>query len=184
MAEAAERQEWLAYDEASAEWVLEKLTKLDMEEQNIRAQHRKMVEKYNRWRDAQLTEISNSKHRLQEKLKPWLDEQLAGSKKKSVTLPSGRIGYNPAKEVWNINGVVADASNADLLKFVKNGYCEFIKQSETVKWGEFKKTLTVSKDGTVYTKEGEPIEGMEVINIPPEMYVKLTGEPIATPVKE
>ena len=183
MAEAAEKQEWLGYDEASAEWVLEQITKLDIEEQTIRSQHRKMIERYNRWLDAQLSEINNSKLRLQEKLKPWMDEQLAGSRKKSVTLPSGRIGYGQSKEVWSLNGVVADANNEALLNFVKNGHSEFIKHTETVKWGDFKKTLRVTETGTVCTKDGEIIEGMEVVKQPPEMYVKLTGEPIATSVE-
>ena len=60
-----------------------------------------------------------------------------------------------------------------LKAFVKESAPEFIETKETVKWGEFKKTLTATEDGRYITADGEIVDGVTFEEKPDVFYSKL-----------
>jgi len=48
-----------------------------------------------------------------------------------------------------------------------------VKVQESVRWGDYKKTLHVMEDGRVATADGQIIEGMTVAKGAPSFYVEV-----------
>ena len=66
-----------------------------------------------------------------------------------------------------------EATTPALLAFVKQDDDSFVKVQESVRWGDYKKTLTVMEDGRVATSDGQIIEGMTVTKGAPSFYVEV-----------
>ena len=106
-------------------------------------------------------------------LRPWVEEKLAGGKKKSVKLPSGTVGFRAGTGTYKFGEEKVTATNAELLAFVKNDDASFIKVEESVRWGDYKKTLNVTDDGKVVSANGEVIPDMTYTEGEPTFYVKV-----------
>jgi len=61
----------------------------------------------------------------------------------------------------------------DMVAFVKENDDSFVKVQESVRWGDYKKTLNEMKDGRVATSDGQIIEGMTVTQDAPSFYVEV-----------
>lgn len=64
-----------------------------------------------------------------------------------------------------------DSDNEVFKEFVRRTAPEYIKTVETVRWGDYKKTLKAS-DGVVVDANGEVVEGILCKAVPPKFSVK------------
>lgn len=168
-----EKERFTVTDEASAEWCLEKLEENAKARALIDEQYKSMIARYEKWRADALAEIEGSDAHLKSLLEPWVTEKLADGKKKSVKLPSGRVGFRTGGETWKMGAEKIEATTPALLVFVKENDGSFVKVQESVRWGDYKKTLNVMEDGRVTTSDGQIIEGMTVTKGAPSFYVEV-----------
>ena len=171
--EAQEKERFEVTDESSAEWVLEKLAEKAAERQKVEEQYQKMIARYEKWRADSLEKLDSDEAYFNQLLAPWAAEQLEGTKKKSITLPSGRVGFRAGSKAFMLNGEKVASTNPSLLEFVKGADSSFIETKESVKWGEYKKTLKVADDGQVVTADGEIVPDMSVEVGPARFYVEV-----------
>ena len=169
-----EKERFTVHDEASAEWCLEKLEENAKARALIEEQYKHMIERYEKWRADALAEIEGSDLYLKGLLQPWVTEKIADGKKKSVKLPSGRVGFRAGGETRKMGEDKIEATTPALLAFVKENDDSFVKVQESVRWGDYKKTLHVMEDGRVATADGQIIEGMTVTKGEPSFYVEVT----------
>ena len=169
----AEKERFAVTDEASAEWCLEKLEENEKARALIDEQYKQMTARYEKWRADALAELDGSDAYLKGLLLPWAQEKVADGKKKSVKLPSGRVGFRAGGEIWKMGDEKVEATTPALLAFVKENDDSFVKVQESVRWGDYKKTLNVMKNGRVATSDGQIIEGMTVTQGAPSFYVEV-----------
>ena len=170
-----EKERFTVHDEASAEWCLEKLEENEKARALIEEQYQQMTARYEKWRADAIAEIEGSDAHLKSLLEPWAAEKIADGKKKSVKLPSGVIGFRAGGEIWKMGDEKVEATTPALLAFVKENDDSFVAVKETVRWGDYKKTLKEMKDGRVATSDGQIIEGMTVTQGAPSFYVNIEG---------
>ena len=171
----AEKERFAVTDEASAEWCLEKMEENAKARALIEDQYKQMIARYEKWRADALAEIESSDAYLKGLLLPWAQEKVADGKKKSVKLPSGRVGFRAGGETWKMGDEKIEATTPALLAFVKGNDRSFVAVKESVRWGDYKKTLRVMEDGRVATSDGQIIEGMTVTKGEPSFYVNIEG---------
>lgn len=169
-----EKERFTVTNEASAEWCLEKLEENAKARALIDEQYKQMISRYEKWRADALAEIEGSDAHLKSLLEPWAAEKIADGKKKSVKLPSGRVGFRAGGETWKMGAEKIEATTPALLAFVKENDDSFVAVKESVRWGDYKKTLNVMEDGRVTTSDGQIIEGMTVTKGAPSFYVEVT----------
>lgn len=168
-----EKEPFTVTDEASAEWCLEKMEENKKARALIDEQYKQMTARYEKWRADALAEIDGSDAHLKGLLAPWTAQKIADGKKKSVKLPSGVIGFRNGAQEWKMGDEKAAATNAALLAFVKGDDDSFVEVKESVRWGDYKKTLRVMDDGRVVSATGQIIEGMTVTQGAPSFYVEV-----------
>ena len=164
MSENAEKKRFEVTDEASAEWVLEKLEENAKARALIDEQYQRMLARHEAWRTEALKELDDNDAYFHGLLRPWAEAKLAGGKKKSVKLPSGTVGFRAGSGTYKLGDEKVTATSAKLLAFVKNDDASFIKVEESVRWGDYKKTLHVEVIPDMTYTEGEP-----------SFYVKVTS---------
>jgi bacteriophage Mu gam like protein len=168
-----EKERFTVTDEASAEWCLEKLEENAKARKLVNDQFAEMVYRYEKWKSDSLQELNRSDEYLKGLLQTWAVEKLADGKKKSVKLPSGVIGFRAGGKTWKMGDEKIEATTPALLAFVKENDDSFVKVQESVRWGDYKKTLNEMKDGRVATSDGQIIEGMTVTQGAPSFYVEV-----------
>ena len=173
MSAEAAKKPFTVTDESSAEWAMEKLEENTKARALIEEQYQRMIARHEAWREDALKELDESDAYFYGLLRPWAEEKLAGGKKKSVKLPSGTVGFRAGTGTYKFGEDKVTATNAELLAFVKNDDASFIKVEESVRWGDYKKTLTVMEDGRVVSASGQIIEGMTVTQGAPSFYVEV-----------
>ena len=171
----AEKKPFAVTDEASAEWCLEKLEENAKARALIDEQYEQMTARYEKWRADALAEIESNDLYLKGLLETWAAEKIADGKKKSVKLPSGVIGFRAGGKTWTMGDEKIEATPPALLAFVKQDDDSFVKVQESVRWGDYKKTLRVMEDGRVVSATGQIIEGMTVTQGAPSFYVDIEG---------
>lgn len=173
MSAEAAKKPFAVTDEASAEWAMEKLEENAKARALIEDQYQRMIARHEAWREDALKEIEESDAYFYGLLRPWVEEKLAGGKKKSVKLPSGTVGFRAGTGTYKFGEEKVTATNAELLVFVKNDDASFIKVEESVRWSDYKKTLNVTDDGKVVSANGEVIPDMTYTEGEPTFYVKV-----------
>ena len=176
MMEAQEKERFEVTDLASAEWCMEKLAEKAAERQKVEEQFNKMLERYEKWRDDSIKKLDADESYLQQLLAPWVEEQIGGKKVNSVKLPSGRAGFHAGPLRYTIGGEDASATNKALLNFVKGSQPEMVEVKESVKWSDFKRTLTPTGDGRAVTNDGEVIPDMTVERANKKFYVEVGND--------
>lgn len=156
-------------NDRQAEWVIEKANE-DLTE--ISRFKESLEEKL-----GEIREKLNKLHKEENRVKKWRDSYLAEYfetipeeyKKKTKTmekyrLPSGEIIKKyPSPEFRR--------DNDKLLDWIKASGLDYVEVKETPKWGELKKVAKVAGNQVV-TKDGEIVEGVEVIERPPVIEFK------------
>ncbi|BEU87430.1 hypothetical protein TAMA11512_08940 [Selenomonas sp. TAMA-11512] len=171
---AEERKErFEVVDASSAEWCVEKIAGLEARKAEIDAQYKKMIERYDKWRDDELKNIDDSVSFFHSLLRPWVFEELKTSKNKSITLPSGRVGTRKGKETWTLAGKEFDRNDPALLVIAKSIDKKYVEIKESVKWADLKKNLQVTESGSVVSEDGEIIDAFHVEQGEPKFYVEV-----------
>lgn len=154
-------------DIRGAEWCLKKISRAQEEYEGIKAYVDAEKARLDSFLADAKAKFDGDKSYFEGLLMPYAMEQLEGQKKKkSIKLPSGTIGFK---------SVPAEITKDDeaLKAFVKESAPEFIETKETVKWGEFKKTLTATEDGRFITADGEIVDGVTFEGKPDVFYSKI-----------
>ena len=160
-------------DVSSAEWCVEKLAEKAAERQQVDEQYQKMIDRYNKWWQTNIDKLDSDEAYFRELLRPWVAEQLADTKKKSINLPSGRVGFRSGSKSFLLNGEKVASTNQDLVDIVDADDSVYVETKRSVRWGEYKKTLHVLDDGRVTTSQGEIIPDMKVEQGEPKFYVEV-----------
>jgi hypothetical protein len=87
-------------------------------------------------------------------LRPYARRELTGSKKRSLKLPKGVLGFRKANETYIKN-------NDTLLKWADASAPEWVKTKREVDWATIKGACTISGDKLV-TPDGEIVSGVTV----------------------
>lgn len=160
--EVEETQSFVIDDLSKAEWAMKKIAHSKAKITDLQTQAQKMRNDVDMWLQKEAEHETNNIAYFEALLQPFIAEQLKDSKKKSLSLPSGKAGYRAGATKFKFNGVEVDSKLPDLIEYVKANSPDFIKKTETVKWADYKKTLTVTDEGAVVTADGEIIEQMNV----------------------
>ena len=121
--------------------------------------------KVDKWLEAIITSIDEANESDENMLKTYAEDRLKNSKRKSVSLPSGKFGFR--KQPPKI-----EKDDAALLDYCDHYQSEFIKVKKTVDWAGLKKSCTL--DGNHYvTKDGEVLPGVTVTEQDPKFTVEV-----------
>lgn len=175
MEQAVAKERFEVIDESSAQWVLERLAELIQSRDHIMDQHKMMVAKYDAWKTSQLEEIDEKETYFKLLLQNWATDALANGKKKSISLPSGKVGYRAANVAFTFNGNKIDKNDTAFIELIKGIAPDNIETKESVKWADFKQSLSFTESGTVVTADGEIVEGLMATQGEPTFYVKVEG---------
>lgn len=107
-----------------------------------------------------------------ELLRPYIETRLADQKSKTLKLPSGTVALRKASPELTIGGEKIGASTPALLEYVRKSNPDFLKITESVEWGELKKTLIPTESGKVITSDGEILDFMAAWQPPDSINVK------------
>lgn len=162
-------QEFTITDDKLADWAVRKILKRqqNIAEANEAANER--IEAVKAW----LTQIEsdNDSTYLLEKLREYAITKLDG-KVKTLKLISGNISFRSVNPKFYIAGSEVKNDNELLIKYVETNEPDLIETKNTVKWGDFKKTLVVASDGKVINSDGEVLHFITGIEQPDNIAVK------------
>lgn len=136
-----------------ADWAMGKIklerAKMAQNEELARAR----IEQLEVWLAKKNEASENTIAFFENKLIPFVEEQIKGSKKKSINLPSGTVGFKKTTKTTKDDRAVLD--------FVRANYGEYVKLEEKLDLTGFKKTCTI-ENGHLITADGEVVPGYEV----------------------
>lgn len=152
--DAEVKEKFSVTDIRSAEWCLKRIAW----HQKHKADALAFVEAEKAKLDEYLAKVNleedGSIEYFKELLKPFAMEQLQGSRKKTLNLPSGSLSFKKQAPEFVKN-------DEELLAFAKESVPEFVKIKESVDWGEMKKTCQIDNNRLV-TADGEIVRGVTV----------------------
>ena len=175
MEQAAEKERFTVKDASSAEWVMEKIAEKQAEIAEMTRQRDKMLARYNEWYAAGTEALNGDIAYFEKLLSDWAREELAEGKAKSISLPSGRVGFRAAAPKVTFAGAPVDKTSAAFVTLTKQVAPEYVETKESVKWADFKKTLTLAENGAVVTESGEILPDMKWEAQDPTFYATVKG---------
>lgn len=155
-----------------ADWAIRKILKSQSKIDEAKYVAKQRIEQVKQWEAGIIEEQERSIEFFQAKLKPYAEAQLAGGKSKTLKLPSGNISFKSVDAEFFSGGEKIKAENEKLIEYVKSAAPDYLKVEETVRWGELKKTLTVTANGQVITEDGEILEFITAQELPDSISVK------------
>lgn len=176
-------EKFVVDDPVKAQWVMEKIidhkhkiAEKEAEAAAMKAPHEKRIKDVDAWLESEKEQEQRGIDWLEMLLREYAQANITG-KKKSINLPSGRIGFRAVPKEYSWNGKKVTNSMPELIEFVERSSPEFIQSKKTVDWATFKKTLTLDeKTNCVVTVDGEVIEGMSIKQLDPKFYVETKGD--------
>ena len=175
MDQISEKERFTVKDASSAEWVMEKIAEKQAEIAEMTRQRDKMLARYNEWYTAGTEALNGDIAYFEKLLADWAREELAEGKAKSISLPSGRVGFRAAPAAVTFVGTPVDKTNAAFVAMVKKSAPEYVETKESVKWGDLKKTLTFADGGKVISADGEVLTEMAWTQPEPTFYATVKG---------
>lgn len=137
-------------DISAADWACRKVTRYMELKRQVDDYVKEEIAKLKDYQARMDEEYDDHINFLTEKLRPFAEAQIEGTKKKSFRLPSGVLqfttGYDIAKD------------DEKLLKYVQDNAPEYVKCEPSVKWGDFKKQLAWTPAGKAVTPDGEILD--------------------------
>ena len=147
-----------------------------------------ITQKIDEWRDKETEPLRLELETLKAMLLPFVEEELKGKKAKSISLPSGRAGFQKGSTVFAIAdpGVYPaeacaklDGKSPRLLEIIQahklNDYV-VTKEHTYTDWLRLKKSLNVTEEGKVVTQEGEILPELTATVEPDRFYVKAAAK--------
>lgn len=149
-------------DIPKAEWALKKIAHYNRIKAKRKAEYEQMKADNEHWYQQETAEADRQIEYFQALLQPFAEKELEGSKKKSVALPSGKIGFRAGTQKFFLGADEVKNDNPALIGFVKASLPELLKVKESVDWATMKKDLVALGNGKVITKDGEIVPDMRV----------------------
>lgn len=143
-----------------------------------------ITQKIDEWLTKETEPLKAELESLKAVLAPFVEEELKGKKAKSISLPSGRAGFQKGSTVFAIAdyGVYPaeacaklDGKSPRLLEIVQqHGLTDYVATKEVTytDWLRLKKSLNVTEEGKVVTAEGEILPELTARVEPIKFYVK------------
>lgn len=175
-----ERGGFVIDDLSKAEWAMKKIAHIQAKKNELEQQAEKMKADIeimkadvDNWLVSETAGYDDDLEYFKGALTPFLLSQIAGTKKRSINLPSGKIGIRAGAVQYYVGKEKADKDNRELIEFAKQSVPEFVKIKETLDWASFKKTLILLDDGGVVTKDGEVVAGMKGVKGEDKIYAEV-----------
>lgn len=158
---------------SKAEWAMKKIAKIRAEIEKKREQAAIMKADVDEWLTNETTEAKRSLAYFEALLQSYAVNELAGGKKKSLTLPSGKIGFRSGATRFTFGDTEAGAKNQALTDYlVSQDAWDYLDKKISVKWNDFKRSLHIMNDGRVVDETGTVLEGMRAQRCDDEFFVK------------
>ncbi|WP_317423192.1 host-nuclease inhibitor Gam family protein [uncultured Acidaminococcus sp.] len=152
-------------NDADADSALHKIQRLNQGINYVRKIAEQQIQKIVAWRDEQIANRQEAITSEQNLLQLYAEERLKNSKRKSVSLPSGKFGYRKQPPKITHDDTI-------LLAFAKETAPQFVKVKESVDWANLKKGCTVDGDHLI-SQDGEIIPGVTVEQHPDKFYTEV-----------
>lgn len=155
-----EKEPFRIVDLSTLNWTFKQLSNLQQKENEIRSFAKAERDKLNEWEKKELDPIENQKEYFDHLIQSYHFEKLREDPKaKTLSTPYGSSKSRASK------AAPEQADKESLLSYIQeNNMRDYIK--EDVKWGDFKKTLTVAE------LEGAPVVVDENGQVVPGVVVK------------
>lgn len=169
------KERFTVTDASSAEWVMGKLAEKQAEIAEMGRQRDKMLARYNEWYEEGTAALNGDIAYFEKLLADWARGELAEGKKKSIALPSGRVGFRASAPKVTFAGAPVDKESVAFVTMAKQVAPEYVETKESVKWADFKKSLTLAENGAVVTESGEILPEMKWEAQEPTFYATAKG---------
>lgn len=134
-----------------AEWAMRKIRRAAQRINDIDELVRRKVEQLEAWADREKRHEQGTIDSMQGLLYPFVLQETAGKRRKSISLPSGVAGFRS-------KAVKYEYDVGELLDWIRNHDNRFLEIKEVVVWGDLKKSLQVTHEGSVIVSDtGEVI---------------------------
>lgn len=147
-----------------AEWAMRKIAWYVRKNREVQELAARRVLQIESWAQKETENIADQIAFFESLLQPWAERELAESKRRSIKLPQGTLGFRKSQPKF-------DRDEDKLLPWVKDNKPEHLVVRESVDWAGLKKRLTVA-NGIAITEEGEVVPGVTVTRVPDKFYVK------------
>lgn len=137
-----------------ADWCIKKAVEAESKLAELAEYKLAKLEELDRFIEKESKQYQDTIERMEYLLRPYIEKQLVGSKKKSVNFVNGSAGYRsvPAK---------FEFEQSKLLEWVKVNAPTMVITKESVNWAELKKQVALDAD-KVISQDGEVIPGVTV----------------------
>jgi hypothetical protein len=106
---------------------------------------------------------------MQSKLRPYAEEQIKGTRKKSIKVLDGVLKFNATQPTYTRN-------DDEILRWSKDGtYTDYVKVTETVNWSALKKD-SIRQGDKLVTLAGELVPGVVVTDNPDSFKVTFAAD--------
>lgn len=159
--EQAEREAFEIDSLSKLGWAFQKLAALQAKEQEIKDYAKAEIDRIESWQDSEVNKLDDDIQFFQSHIERYHFRKLQEDPKaKTLSTPYGKSKSTTSKPSPQ------SVDDSALLKHIKsNGFTDYLKVEESVKWGEFKKQIQVveTSNGHIAVDEnGEIIPGIEV----------------------
>lgn len=124
--------------------------------------------KVDKWLDAILTSIDQANESDENMLKTYAEDRLKNSKRKSVSLPSGKFGFRKGQPKIEHQDDV-------LLQYAKEANPKYVKVKESLDWSGLKKACVIDQDKMI-DENGEVLPGITIHPAEQTFYVNVKEE--------
>ncbi|WP_371378798.1 host-nuclease inhibitor Gam family protein [Sporomusa aerivorans] len=168
---ATEQQGFVIDTMDRADWAVRKIGVYQQKIDEIQALAESRIKHIQDWAEKETQGNLQQIAFFESLIRPFAEQQLKGSKKRSLNLPSGTVGFRKGGTKFFIDGELVSRKNEKLTKWVKENAVSFLVIKEEADWDELKKTITVLA-GKAATADGEVIPGVVANEQPDSFYVK------------
>jgi hypothetical protein len=159
-------------DDDKADWAVKKVIRHQREIDAAKKLAEQRIAQINAWLQSIIEGHEKEIGFFEMLLHPFVEARLAGTKKKTLSLPSGDVQLRSAAPTFMIAGEKVCADTPALVDHVRRFAPDYLKIKESVDWGELKKTLNVTSIGQVVSGDGEILDFITAYQPPDAVKVK------------
>lgn len=151
-------------DIGSAEWCLKKIAEKEKEKSKLVEEYTAYMNKIQETLTDNVKSLDSAIEFFKGKLLQYALQQLEGTKKRSVKLPSGTLSFSKS--------TTFERDEAKMMAYFRENCPEFIKVKESPDWSGFKAHLMFAEDGSAITQDGEKLDFVKKVETD-KFYVKV-----------
>ena len=155
-------------NDADADSALHKIQRLNRGIEWARKLAEDQKKKIDAWLEQQIANRQEAITSQENLLKLYAEDRLKNSKRKSVSLPSGKFGYRKQPPKITHDDTI-------LLAFAKEAAPQFVKVKESLDWAGMKKSCVIDQ-GKMIDENGEVLPGITIEQPEPKFYVDTKEE--------